>query len=140
MVRISDIEIIEMLMENARMPYVRIAEKLGVSEAAVRKRVKKLEEKGVILKYGIEVDIKKLGFEVLTIIGMDVEPQYFLKAIDSLKRMKEVIKLYTSSGDHMLLMECWFKSSEELNSFVRRLEKIEGTKRICPAIIIERIK
>jgi len=42
----KDALIIEMLSKNARMPYLKIAKILNISETAVRKRIKKLEEKG----------------------------------------------------------------------------------------------
>jgi len=140
MVRISDFEILRILRENSRTPFVKIAKFLGVSETAVRKRVKKLEREGVIRKYTIEVDPKKLGFEVNALIGIDTKPEYYISTIEKLKEMKEVISLYSSSGDHMILIECWFKNSKDLMKFVKNLERIEGVTKICPAIILEKIK
>jgi len=140
MVRVSDIEIIRMLMENARIPYVRMAEKLGVSEAAVRKRIRKLEREGVIKKYTVEVDPKKLGFEVVALIGVDAKPESFITVLEALKGMEEVVSLYSSSGDHMMLVEVWFRNSEELTRFVKKLESLEGVTRVCPAIILEKVK
>jgi len=140
MVRISDLEILRILRENSRTPFVKIAKILGVSEAAVRKRVRKLEREGVIRRYTIEVDPKKLGFEVNALIGIDTKPEYYISTLEKLKEMKEVISLYSSSGDHMILIECWFKNSEELTKFVKTLERTEGVTKICPAIILEKIK
>jgi len=51
MVRISNFELLKILMESSRTPFLRIASALGVSETAVRKRIKKLERNGVIKKY-----------------------------------------------------------------------------------------
>lgn len=129
-----------MLMENARMSYVEIARALNVSEAAVRKRVKRLENLGIISRYTIEVDPRKLGYEVVAIIGLDVDPEHLLSVMDELKKREEAVRLYLTSGDHMLVAECWFKSSQELSSFIRRLESREGVKRVCPAIVLERLK
>ncbi|MEM1737244.1 MAG: Lrp/AsnC family transcriptional regulator [Nitrososphaerota archaeon] len=140
MVRISDQELLKMLMENARMSYVEIARALNVSEAAVRKRVKRLENLGIISRYTIEVDPRKLGYEVVAIIGLDVDPEHLLSVMDELKKREEAVRLYLTSGDHMLVAECWFKSSQELSSFIRRLESREGVKRVCPAIVLERLK
>jgi len=39
--------------------------------------------------------------------------------------MKEVINMYSSSGDHMILIECWFKNSKELTNFIKTLEEIK---------------
>ena len=140
MVRFSDFELIKLLMENSRIPYVKLGELLGVSETAIRKRVKRLEEEGVIRRYTIEVDPKKLGFKVNALIGLDTVPERLIAVIEELKAMEDVLSLYSASGDHMLLLECWFKDSEELARFVKRLESIRGVTRVCPAIILEKLK
>ncbi|MCL7394570.1 MAG: Lrp/AsnC family transcriptional regulator, partial [Thaumarchaeota archaeon] len=102
MVRISNHDLIKLLIENSRTSYVEIAKKLGVSEAAVRKRIKRLEDLGVIRRYTIDVDPKRLGYEVLAIIGLDVEPEHLLKIMEELRSREEAVKLYLTSGDHML--------------------------------------
>jgi len=140
MVRTSDLKIIEILRENSRTPYVKIAKILGVSETAVRKRVKKLEREGVIKRYTIEVDPKKLGFQIVALIGLDTKPERYISVIEELKSESKVVSLYSSSGDHMVLMECWFKNSDELSAFVKKLERMEGVVRVCPAIILEKLK
>ena len=140
MVRISDEKLLEILRENARLPYVKIAEKLGVSEAAVRKRIKKLEKEGIIRKYTIEVDPRKIGYQIVALIGIDTKPEHYIKALEEIKKMPEIVNLWTSSGDHMILAECWLKNSQQLTEFVGRLEKVEGTTRICPAVILEKVK
>jgi len=140
MVRISDLDLIKILKEDARTPFTRIAEKFGVSETAIRKRVKKLLNKGVIKRFTIEVDPKKLGFEVTALIGVDTEPEAFISVIEKMREIEKVISLYTSTGDHMLLLEGWFKNTEELVKFVEELQKIKGVTKVCPAIILEKIK
>ena len=140
MVRISDLDLIRILKEDARTPFTRIAEKFGVSETAIRKRVKKLLNKGVIKRFTIEVDPKKLGFEVTALIGVDTEPEAFISVIEKMREIEKVISLYTSTGDHMLLLEGWFKNTEELVKFVEELQKIKGVTKVCPAIILEKIK
>jgi len=140
MVRISNHNLIKLLMENARASYVEIAEKLGVSEAAVRKRIRRLEDLGAIRRYTIDLDPRRLGYEVLAIIGLDVEPEHLLKVMEELKGREEVVRLYLTSGDHMLIVECWFENSQEFSSFIKGLESREGIKRVCPAIVLERLK
>lgn len=112
----------------------------GVSEAAVRKRIRKLEEEGVIKKYTVVIDPRKLGYNVHAFIGLDASPEKFLHIVEELKKLEEVLNLYTSTGDHMILAECWLKNSQELTEFVEKLNNLEGVKRVCPAIILEKIK
>lgn len=131
---------IRALRENSRKSYVDLARFFKVSEAAVRKRIRKLEREGVIRKYTVVVDLRKLGYDVHAFIGLDASSEKFLHVLEELKKLDEVINLYTSTGDHMMLAECWLKDSGELSEFVKKLNNIDGVTRVCPAIIIENVK
>lgn len=140
MVRISNLKLLQILTENSRTPFVRIAKEFGVSETAVRKRVRKLEDSGIIRKYTVEIDPKKIGFSIDALIGLDTKPESYISTIERLNQIEEVRGLCSSSGDHMIMVECWFKDSNELAAFVKLLEKMKGVTRICPAIVLERVK
>jgi Lrp/AsnC family transcriptional regulator for asnA, asnC and gidA len=136
----TDLAIIYKLMENSRKSFVEIAKELNVTETAIRKRVRRMESEGVIRKYSIEIDPKNLGFGVKSLIGIDTTPQRYISIIQTLKRNEKILKLYSSSGDHMMMIECWFESNEELHNFINELENIEGVLDICPTIITDYIK
>ena len=142
MVRISekDMKIVEDLINNARKPFTKIAKELGITEAAVRKRIKKLEKEGIIQGYSAVVDPKKIGYEVTAFVGFDAEPEYYVRVVEKVKRLPQVRKLYSTTGDHMYMAECWFKDRNELEEFIKRLEEIPGITRVCPAIVVEEIK
>ena len=140
MVRISDEEIIRLLRKNARMPYTEMAKIFNVSETAVRKRVRKLEGKGVIQKYTIEVDPKKIGYSANALIGIDTKPEHLIPVLEKLKKDRGICALYSTSGDHMIIAECWFADTKELTGYIKKLKAIKGITKICPAIIMEKIK
>jgi Lrp/AsnC family transcriptional regulator for asnA, asnC and gidA len=139
MVRISNFDILELMKRNARITYSEIARKLGVSETAIRKRVRKMETEGIISGYSIDVNPRKTGI-LVALIGVDTTPDDYLAVLERLKRMKNVEKLYSSRGDHMIMMECWFRDRNSLNEFNRKLKKIKGVKKVCPAILSEKLK
>jgi Lrp/AsnC family transcriptional regulator for asnA, asnC and gidA len=137
----KDRKIIEMLEENGRASFTRMAKRLLVSEATVRKRVKALEKDGVIKKYCVVVDPFKLGYHNAAIIGLDVEPALFLEAARKLAEFPETRYVATSTGDHMIMTEVWAKNGQELTAIIaNRIGKIAGVRKICPAIILEKIK
>lgn len=140
MVRISNLDLLELLMQNSRMSFVKLARILNVSETAIRKRMRKLEQEGVIRKYTVDVDPRKIGYEINALIGIDTKPEHYIQILDKLNSNKDVISLYSSSGDHMIMLNCWFKNSKELMKFTKDLGKKEGVTKICPAIILEKIK
>ncbi len=140
MVRITNLELVEALKENARASFTELARRFGVTETAVRKRVRKLEADGVIKKYTIEVDPMKIGLRMNALLGVDTTPESYLSVIERLKRKKEVMCLRTSSGDHMILIDCWFPGMPELSRFVKSVESMEGVTKVCPAVITDKIK
>ncbi len=138
MVRISNFKLIEILRKNARMSFVEIAKALGVSEAAVRKRVRKLEADGIIAGYRTEINFSKLGL-VHAIIGVDVAPEEYVSLLRKLKKTK-CESIYASTGDHMLLIEVVEENMDRLSDFVSRLKKFKGVTKVCPAIILGKLK
>ncbi len=140
MVRISNLKLIKILLKNARKPYPQVAKEFNVSETAIRKRVKKLEQEQVILGFTIDVNPKKLGYSHVVLLGIDTLPEKLLEVTRALKEKDEVIKLYLSSGDHMIMAECWFESSEEFMNFIKELESNKSITKVCPAILVERLK
>lgn len=135
-----DLKILKILTENARTPYTEIARVLGLSEAAVRKRIKKLERKGVIEGYTIKINYKLLGYKVAW-IGIDVAPEKIVSVLEEVNKISDSIQsIYTSIGDHDILLEIIYRDYEELKELVKNLEKIDGVLKVCPAILIEKIR
>jgi Lrp/AsnC family transcriptional regulator for asnA, asnC and gidA len=136
-----DLAIIKMLEEDGRMSFTEIAEKLKVSESTIRKRVLSLQRKGVIKKFTIKVDPWKIGIKTIAFVGIDVDPTRLLEIAQELCDLKEIKWVATSTGDHMLMTEIWTKDGRELTRLIsEKIGTIEGVKRICPAIILEKMK
>ncbi len=137
----KDIRIIQMLREDARISYTNMAKRLNITEAAVRKRVKNLESKGVIKKYTVEVDSSKLGYNIVSLTGVDTEPEKFLEVAKKLKDEDFTKSVYITTGDHMIMTEIWAKDGDELTKIIsEKIGKLSGVKKICPAIILEKVK
>lgn len=135
-----DLKILKMLTENARTPYTEIARVLGLSEAAVRKRIKKLERRGIIEKYTIKINYKLIGYKVAW-VGVDIAPEKMVSVLEKISKIDSNVQgIYTSVGDHDILLEIVYNEYKELNKLVKDLERINGVIRVCPAILIEKIK
>jgi len=136
----KDQKILEILEKNARTSYANIAKVLNVSEAAIRKRVKKLEKKEIILGYKASVNYKKLGFSNKIVMGVDTKPKDYFKVIGELKKLEYIKNLTTSSGDHMIMFETWVKDMNQLNEYLEKINSINGVTESCPSIIHETIQ
>ena len=137
----KDMKILEILMKEGRKPFTEIAKELNTSESSIRKRVRKMEEEGVIKGYTAVIDPSKIGYNVVALTGFDTDPQNFLMVAKKLCEFEEVKKVYTSTGDHMIMAEIWAKDGQELTNIIfNKIGKIEGIKKVCPAIILEQLK
>lgn len=136
-----DLAILRLLQEDASMPFTEIARQLGVSESTVRKRVEKLMREGVIRRFTVIVEPSKIGLKTIAIVGVDVDPSKLLEVSQRLCEIPEVKYVATSTGDHMIMTEIWTRDGRELTRILsEKIGKIEGIKKICPAIILEKLK
>lgn len=136
-----DQKILKLLQENARLPFLEIAQKLRLSESTIRKRVQTLKERGVIKRFTVEIDPAKIGLNTVAIVGIDVDPPKLLEVAQKLCELKEIRCVATSTGDHMIMTEIWTKDGRELTKLIsEKIGPIEGVKKICPAIILEKLK
>ena len=138
--KISDFDIIQILLLNSRKSFVDIAKELNVTETAIRKRVRRMEKQGIIERYSIDVNPRKLGYGMRVLLGIDTTPQTYISTLQKVKQMDESLRIYASSGDHDIIVEIWMKDDKELNDFLTKLSKIKGVTDICPAIVKEIIK
>lgn len=137
----KDAKIIEMLEEDGRQSFMDMAKTLNVSEATVRKRVIALQRGGVIKKFTIKVDNVSLGLNTIAIVGVDVDPTKMLDVAQKLCGLKEAKCVATASGDHMIMLEIWTQNGRELTKLIsEKIETLEGVRRICPALILEKLK
>lgn len=135
-----DSKIIKELSRDAGLSYSEIARALSQNESTIRKRVIALKEKGIIKKFSCILDNLKVGYNTVAIVGLDVDPSLLLDVAEKLAMMEESKTVATSTGDHMLMTEIWARDGKELSQILSKMGSIVGVKRLCPAILLEKIK
>jgi Lrp/AsnC family transcriptional regulator, regulator for asnA, asnC and gidA len=98
-----DKAIIEQLQQDGRRPYTDVAAAVGLSEAAVRQRVRKLIDSGVMQIVAV-ADPLRLGFSLMTLVGVRAEGD-LVKTADALAAVPEVIYVVLTTGSFDLLVE-----------------------------------
>ena len=112
-----DLSILCALRENARISNLELAKLLGVSEATIRRRIKMLEEKGIIKGYSALINCYAIENSIKAFIYLKVDKRYIDKIAEELKQENRLITLYRILGDYDLLCECLFMSMRELQEF-----------------------
>jgi Lrp/AsnC family leucine-responsive transcriptional regulator len=116
-----DQKILKKLQENARVSYTELGKEIGLSGPAVKERVHKLEESGVIKGYKAKLDLSKLGFTLTVIINFKMNPGNIKRFIDKIKDMPEVVECNRVTGGDNLIMKVILKETEELEKLINTL-------------------
>jgi len=136
-----DLKILQFLQTDSSLSFTEIARKLKLNESTIRKRVATLKQEGVIKKFTAIIEPSKIGFNTVAIIGVDVDPPKLLEASQKLAEIPETRYVATSTGDHMIMTEIWTRDGKELSKILsEKIGTIEGIKKICPSIILEKLK
>ncbi|MCE4621188.1 MAG: Lrp/AsnC family transcriptional regulator [Desulfurococcales archaeon] len=136
----KDLMIIKMLRRNARTSLSEIGKTIGISDVAVLKRLRKLEKEGVISGYTVTLDPKKLGYNSMSMTGVNVQPEHLFKVIEILRKRPEVTYLAVTTGDHTIMAIIQARDAEELARIHEEIERYPGVTSVRPAIIVEEIK
>ena len=119
--------IIKQLQADGRRSYVSIGKLVGLSEAAVRSRVQRLTEAGVIQIVAV-TDPLELGYSRQAMIGVTVNGD--VDAIEhELKTMVNIDYIVVTAGRFDLLLEVFCASDEDLLDLVSRIRMIPGIER-----------
>ena len=121
-----DLRIIRSLSGNARKPYKTIARELDVSDATVRKRIKKMVDEGIIKQFNLLLDYHKLGRIIKAFIGLRINPQYLKGIVEHFVENPDIQVLYRTTGNVDLFIEVIFKDMEELNAFLETELTVDG--------------
>lgn len=110
-----DRKILKFLIKNARMPFLEIARKCGISGAAIHQRIRKLDESGVILGSRLIVDPKMLGFDVCAHIGIIIkDPQQLMQTMEKLRDVPEIVECHFITGSYNILAKLYCLDNEHL--------------------------
>ena len=117
-----DKKIIRILQANSKQSFKEISKSVGVSEATVFNRIKKMEKENIIEKYTITLNLEKIGkwFEAVTAINLK-SGKWILEVAEKLKKIDNVHIVYAITGEFDLLTIQRFKEREELFKFIRTI-------------------
>ncbi len=126
-----DKKILGYLQENARMPFLEVAKKCGISGAAVHQRVRKLEESGVLRGSAFRINPRALGFDFCAFVGVYLNSaQIYPKVVARLEDIPEIVEGYFLTGHYSLLLKIYCKNNAHLMEIlINTIQNIPGVER-----------
>lgn len=133
----SDKKIVSVLKENSRLTFVEIGKIVGLSEAAVRRRMKRLSESGYLKRFTVEVD-QAMGAKALTFIA--VSPNVPIPEVSKfLQKLDGVEGVYEITGEYDILSNISGQNITEVNRCIDEIRRINGVSNTNTIIILKSI-
>ncbi len=135
----TDLQILNILLENAFIPYTEIGKKLFISPGTVHVRMNKMEKLGIVKNPQLQIDLSKLGMDVTAFIGVFlVRSEMYDKVVTQLKKIDEVLTCNYTTGNYSLFLKIVCRDTQHLREVLHdKIQKIEGVSRTDTLISLE---
>ena len=113
-----NLRIINILKKNSSTPFVDIAKRIGVSDATVHMRVRRMIATGIINKFTISVDNDLLGYDHMAFMGINISSGSADQIISDLLKIEEVLEMHEMHGKFDLLLKIRAKNLIHMREIV----------------------
>lgn len=135
----TDIKILNILTQDAFVPFTEIAKKVHVAPGTVHVRMKKMEEAGIVKKPHLQIDLSAMGWDITAFIGVFLsKSESYYKVIRELQKIPEVLSCHYTTGTYSLFLRVQCRDTRHLRDVLSdRVQKIEGIARTETLISLE---
>ena len=134
-----DLQILNILMKNAKKPYTEVAKKVFVSGGTVHVRMKKMEDAGIVTGTTLEIDPSKLGYDITVFIGIFLaKSALYDEVINELKAIKEITNIHYTTANYSMFAKLHCRDTQHLKDLLHdRIQKVDGIVRTETMISLE---
>ena len=132
-----DRRVVGALQAEGRRAFRSIADELGISESVVRYRVQRLEDAGILQVVGI-ADPLKIGFDLMAMVGVKVQPGRMAEVCDGLQRQPETSYVAAVAGRYDVLVEVVCRDTAHFQQLLtEHIHDIDGVVSTESFLILE---
>ncbi|MDR1454126.1 MAG: Lrp/AsnC ligand binding domain-containing protein [Tannerella sp.] len=112
---VLDRKILQLIVNDARKPFLEVARECNVSGAAIHQRIQKLMNAGVIKGCEFVIDSNRIGYETCAYMGLYLQnPGQFPDVIEALKQIPEVVECHYTTGQYDLFIKIYARNNRHL--------------------------
>mgnify|MGYP006246943591 FL=1 len=133
-----DYKVLDLLIDNSRIPYTDIAKKLLISAGTVHVRIKKMEDAGIISGSSLKLDYKKLGYTFIAYIGIFLEKTHLTnEVLEKLNSIPFVTVAHITTGRFNIYCKIRSKNTNHAKEIIFMIDDIDGVSRPETMISLE---
>jgi Lrp/AsnC family leucine-responsive transcriptional regulator len=111
-----NVQLLRLLRDNPRLGTSELARRVGMSAPAVRERVLRLEEAGVITGYRLDLDPAALGYPVCAYVRIRPAPGQLPKIAELARRLPQVVECHRVTGEDCYVMKVYLPGLDQLDA------------------------
>jgi len=121
-----DEQILNMIADNARIPFLEVARACNVSGAAIHQRIQKLTNLGIIKGSEFVLDPESIGYETCAYMGLYLkDPSEFDQVTEALRKIPEIVECHYTTGQYDMFIKIYAKNNYHLLSIIHdQLQKL----------------
>lgn len=139
MIDAIDQKIIEALADNARLSIKELAQQVGLSSPSASERLRRLEERGVVARFTVDLDLRAIGYPLQAIVRIRPLPgklHIVQRLIEDIPQITECDKV---TGDDCFVARLHMRSIEQLDEILDRIaDKAETSTAIIKTQPVKR--
>lgn len=116
----TDVMILRELVEDPRLGTAELARRVGMSAPAVRERVQRLEDTGVIAGYRLQIDPRALGYAVMVFVRIRPNPRQLQAIADIARELPNVVECHRITGEDCFIVKAWLQDLDQLDGLLDR--------------------
>jgi Lrp/AsnC family transcriptional regulator, regulator for asnA, asnC and gidA len=134
-----DLKILDLLMQDANMPYTEIGKRIFVSGGTVHVRMKKLEQMGVVKGAQLVIDATKLGWDISAFLGIYLDKSSLYEEVAAqLMRVPEVVNIHYTTGIYSIFAKIVCRDTQHLREVLHdKIQRVQGIQRTETFISLE---
>ena len=132
----KDKKIVGLLKEDGRMAFVEVGRRIGLSEAAVRRRVQNMIRNGMIRRFTIDVASGASAVSLISVSPSVSTPE----VAEKLKRLKGVEVVYEITGEYDVTVVIGAANIAEINRCIDDIRKVEGVANTNTVIVLRTVR
>lgn len=134
-----DLKILNLLMEDANMPYTEIGKRIQVSGGTVHVRMKKLEDAGIVKGAQLVIDAARLGWDISAFLGIYLDKSSLYDDVATeLMKIPEVVNIHYTTGNYSIFAKIICRDTQHLREVLHdKIQKVQGIQRTETFISLE---
>lgn len=125
----TDLRLIAELRRRPRATAVELADAVGISRGTVSVRLARLEDDGVIIGYGPDVDATAAGLAVLAFCTLEIQQGSHASTVEALGRIPQILEIHTVTGTGDLLCRVVARSNDHLHGVLQQVASLPTVRR-----------